>query len=105
MISSRPAMNQSTVESAGTGWLRSGVVSIGVWAIAAPLHFGFVRRPGLGLVYWGLSLPITGACLLGLIAGIVAIVRKDRRWGVSGVLLNVALLAVVWFWPPRLSNH
>ena len=98
-------MNQSTVEREGARFFRSGVISIGVWAIAAPLHFGFVRRPGLGLVYWGFSLPIIGACLLGLGAGIIAIVRKDWRWGVSGVLLNLALLAVVWLWPPRLSNH
>jgi hypothetical protein len=98
-------MNRSTVEPAGTRWLRSGVISIGVCAIAAPLHFVFVRRPGLGLVYWGSSLPITGACLLGLAAGVTAIARKDWRLGVPGVLLNLALLAVVWFLPPRLSNH
>jgi hypothetical protein len=38
-------------------------------------------------------------------AGIITILRKDWRWGIPGVLLNLALLAVVWFWPPWLSNH
>jgi hypothetical protein len=98
-------MNSPGVEPPRTRRLRSGIISIAIWAIAAPLHFGFVRQPGVALVYWGFSLPIIGACLVGLMAGIITILRKDWRWGIPGVLLNLALLAVVWFWPPWLSNH
>jgi len=85
--------------------MTSGIASLVFSALSMALYYSIFGIPGSMPRATGLLVPfyliVSVGCVIGVIAAIPGIVRRERLGPrILGLLLNAALLISTWVWQP-----